>query len=77
MLPVIILILSLFFLYGGISGILLLFIKVISFWGEVNWKNPERISYNFKASGLGLVAFVVGFAGTIWSVIVLANIYLS
>lgn len=74
-LPLIVLAISLLFLYVGISGILLLLINVISFWGKVIWKDVDRAEWSFKAGGLGLVAFVVGLAGMLWSVIVLAIRY--
>lgn len=72
LIPLIVLAISLLFLYVGIQGIVHLFICVISFWGEVIWKDVKSIKYSFKAGGLGLVAFVLGLAGTLWSVIVLA-----
>jgi hypothetical protein len=73
--PLIVLALSLPLLYVGIGSILSLIIKVICFWGEVIWKDVDRASWEFKPSGFGLVAFVVGLAGMLWSVIVLAIHY--
>lgn len=70
--PSIVLVISLFALYIGIAGIIDLFIKLISFWGEVIWKDVGRASWNFRPYGWGLVAFVVGFAGVIWSTVRLA-----
>ena len=73
--PLIVLAISLVFLYVGISSIIHLFIQVISFWAEVIWKDVSKINYSFKAGGLGLVCFVLGLAGMLWSVIVLAIRY--
>jgi hypothetical protein len=70
--PVIILTISLIFLYVGIKGMGDLLITVISFWGRVMWKSPDKIEWDFNFAGPGLVAFVLGMAGMLWSVIVLA-----
>lgn len=72
LIPSIVLIFSLLALYVGIAGICDLFIKLICFWGEVIWKDVPRASWEFRPYGWGLVAFVVGFAGVIWSTVRLA-----
>jgi hypothetical protein len=63
---------SLLLLYIGIQGIISLWLAVICFWGRVSFREPANIEYNFKPGGSGLIAFVLGFAGTLWSVIFLA-----
>lgn len=68
----IVLIASLVLLYVGIASLGQLLIDVISFWGRVIYKDPSEVSWSFRFSGTGLGCFVVGLAGTLWSVIVLA-----
>jgi hypothetical protein len=69
---IVILFWSLVLLYFGTAHILALLVDVICFWGKVNWKKPDTISYSFTSGGWKVAAFVLGFAGMLWSVIVLA-----
>jgi predicted Co/Zn/Cd cation transporter (cation efflux family) len=69
---IVILVWSMLLFIIGIAHILALFVDLMCFWGKVNFKKPERIEYKFTAGGWKVAAFVLGFAGTLWSVIVLA-----
>jgi len=70
--PIIVLIASLVLLYAGIQSVLSLLIGIACYWGNVSFKQPSSISYKFTAGGMGLASLVIGLAGTLWSVTVLA-----
>jgi hypothetical protein len=67
-----VLLVSLFLLYRGIQGMVSMWLDVVCFWGRVAYREPSTIEYKFISAGPKLVWALLGFAGTLGSVIFLA-----
>jgi hypothetical protein len=57
----------------AIMHICSVWLDVVTFWGRVNWKNPESIKYTFQFHPIVIIGGVIGFTGTLWSAIKLAT----
>lgn len=68
---IVILIFSLLLFWYGTSNVVTIFLRMFCFWGEVAWDKPTRIKYVFNLT-YGLISFVIGFVGVLYSVIALA-----
>lgn len=74
LIPIIVLLVSVFFISIFIGNVLNVFIELPCFWGRVAFRSPQKIEYKFTIPYWNILLGIFGFAGLLWSVIKLAMI---
>lgn len=69
---ILVLLASIYLIFIFFMHVVGVWLSVVTFWGRVAWRNPEKISYEFKFDRLVVIAGIIGAAGILWSVIKLA-----
>jgi hypothetical protein len=76
LIPIIVLVVSLFIIYMFILNLMQLWLNMTCFWGRVMYRKLDKqefdIEYSFKISTTLVAGTVCAIAGLLWSVIKLA-----